>query len=238
MPRTKVNDYPQMKLRLSPELKAMIDEAAKTSNRTLNAEIITRLEETFSSRKLEDSISEKVILTDFDNMSLEQQAFVFEKARQAAEEAKRTPTALAEEEKRIADEREENHKKSPLTARLLESSTSEKERHLKNLKSEADLEKLIRKSVGAIALRKLDPENSDKSLYTHGDKFKIKYESMGLRIPLQDSSDIGKAIEDTVVRISCTIINDVLKEWVSDLVKEEIRVAVENKPPPKNNPNN
>jgi hypothetical protein len=48
MPRIKVNDYPQMKIRLSPELKAMIDKAAKANNRTLNAEITTRLEETFS----------------------------------------------------------------------------------------------------------------------------------------------------------------------------------------------
>lgn len=48
MPRTKVNDYPQMKIRLSPELKAKIDETAKANNRTLNAEIVTRLEESFS----------------------------------------------------------------------------------------------------------------------------------------------------------------------------------------------
>ena len=40
--------HPQMKIRLSPELKAMIDESAKANNRTLNAEITTRLEETFS----------------------------------------------------------------------------------------------------------------------------------------------------------------------------------------------
>ena len=40
--------HPQMKIRLSPELKAKIDAAAKANNRTLNAEITTRLEETFS----------------------------------------------------------------------------------------------------------------------------------------------------------------------------------------------
>ncbi len=43
----KVSEYAQMKLRLSPELKALIDDAAKASNRTLNAEIIARLETTF-----------------------------------------------------------------------------------------------------------------------------------------------------------------------------------------------
>jgi hypothetical protein len=48
MPRTKVNDYPQMKIRLSPDLKARIDEAAKANNRTLNAEITARLEITFA----------------------------------------------------------------------------------------------------------------------------------------------------------------------------------------------
>lgn len=42
-----VHDYPQMKIRLSPELKALIDEAAKANNRTLNAEITTRLQDTF-----------------------------------------------------------------------------------------------------------------------------------------------------------------------------------------------
>lgn len=36
-----------MKLRLSPELKALIEESAKASNRTLNAEITARLEQSF-----------------------------------------------------------------------------------------------------------------------------------------------------------------------------------------------
>ena len=44
---TKVSDYPQMKIRLSPELKALIDDAAQANNRTLNAEITARLEATF-----------------------------------------------------------------------------------------------------------------------------------------------------------------------------------------------
>ena len=38
-----------MKIRLSPELKAMIDEAAQANNRTLNAEITARLEASFHS---------------------------------------------------------------------------------------------------------------------------------------------------------------------------------------------
>lgn len=37
-----------MKIRLSPDLKAAIDEAAKANNRTLNAEIVARLESTFA----------------------------------------------------------------------------------------------------------------------------------------------------------------------------------------------
>ena len=38
-----------MKIRLSPELKALIDEAAQANNRTLNAEITARLEASFYS---------------------------------------------------------------------------------------------------------------------------------------------------------------------------------------------
>lgn len=46
---TQVKDYPQMKIRLSPELKALIDESAQANNRTLNAEITARLEASFQS---------------------------------------------------------------------------------------------------------------------------------------------------------------------------------------------
>jgi hypothetical protein len=45
---SKAPEQPQMKIRLSPELKALVDNAAKLSNRTLNAEITTRLEATFN----------------------------------------------------------------------------------------------------------------------------------------------------------------------------------------------
>ena len=44
---TQVRDFPQMKIRLSPELKALIDDAAQANNRTLNAEITARLEASF-----------------------------------------------------------------------------------------------------------------------------------------------------------------------------------------------
>jgi hypothetical protein len=47
-PMAKSTEQPQMKIRLSPELKALIDAAASASNRTLNAEITTRLEATFT----------------------------------------------------------------------------------------------------------------------------------------------------------------------------------------------
>ena len=36
-----------MKIRLSPELKALIDDSAQANNRTLNAEITARLEASF-----------------------------------------------------------------------------------------------------------------------------------------------------------------------------------------------
>jgi hypothetical protein len=38
---------PQFKLRLTPELKAQIEKFAKVNNRSLNAEIISRLERSF-----------------------------------------------------------------------------------------------------------------------------------------------------------------------------------------------
>jgi hypothetical protein len=46
---SKVTEQPQMKIRLSSELKALIEAAADANNRSLNAEITTRLEATFQS---------------------------------------------------------------------------------------------------------------------------------------------------------------------------------------------
>jgi hypothetical protein len=40
---------PEMKVRLSRELRLKIEEAAEKNRRTLNAEVVARLEETFSS---------------------------------------------------------------------------------------------------------------------------------------------------------------------------------------------
>lgn len=48
---SKVTEQPQMKIRLSSELKALIEAAADANNRSLNAEITTRLEATFQSDK-------------------------------------------------------------------------------------------------------------------------------------------------------------------------------------------
>lgn len=38
------HDWPQYKLRMPPDLKAMIDKSAKENNRSINAEIVSRLE--------------------------------------------------------------------------------------------------------------------------------------------------------------------------------------------------
>jgi hypothetical protein len=51
-----VRDYPQMKIRLSPKLKALIEESAKANNRTLNAEMLLRLEASFKN-EVENAIS-------------------------------------------------------------------------------------------------------------------------------------------------------------------------------------
>ena len=40
-------DYPQYKLRMSPELKDAINDLAEKNKRSMNAEIISRLEESF-----------------------------------------------------------------------------------------------------------------------------------------------------------------------------------------------
>jgi len=54
----KVHEYPQMKIRLSPELKAMIDESAKANKRTLNAEISARLEQSYKNQSSNFSLEE------------------------------------------------------------------------------------------------------------------------------------------------------------------------------------
>ncbi len=44
-----VRNYPQMKIRLSPDLKAVIEKSAKKNNRTLNSEITAQLERAYKS---------------------------------------------------------------------------------------------------------------------------------------------------------------------------------------------
>ena len=43
---------PQLKLRLAPDLKNRVQDAARTNNRTMNAEIVARLESTFSNSQM------------------------------------------------------------------------------------------------------------------------------------------------------------------------------------------
>lgn len=43
----KVREYPQMKLRLPPELKEQVESVAKENGRSMNAEIVHRLESSF-----------------------------------------------------------------------------------------------------------------------------------------------------------------------------------------------
>lgn len=46
----------QHKLRMPPELKQQIQESAKEHNRSMNAEIIHRLEQSFESHQFEDTV--------------------------------------------------------------------------------------------------------------------------------------------------------------------------------------
>lgn len=52
-------EYPQFKLRMPPELRAQIELAAWKANRSLNAEIVTRLQASFTQVKPEVSANEK-----------------------------------------------------------------------------------------------------------------------------------------------------------------------------------
>lgn len=45
---SKFEESPQMKIRLSQALKSLIEQAAKSNNRTMNAEIVNRLEGSFN----------------------------------------------------------------------------------------------------------------------------------------------------------------------------------------------
>lgn len=57
----KVTESPQMKIRLSQALKTLIEQAAKSNNRTMNSEIVSRLEATFSGElifQLSDKIND------------------------------------------------------------------------------------------------------------------------------------------------------------------------------------
>ena len=55
----KVAESPQMKIRLSQALKTLIEQAAKSNNRTMNSEIVSRLEATFSG-ELNFQLSERI----------------------------------------------------------------------------------------------------------------------------------------------------------------------------------
>ena len=54
----KVHDYPQMKIRLSPELKALVAKSAKKNNRTLNAEISIQLENAYKNQNVGYSLDD------------------------------------------------------------------------------------------------------------------------------------------------------------------------------------
>ncbi|CAM2920774.1 phage regulatory protein [Ectopseudomonas mendocina] len=50
---------PQFKLRMPPALRAQVEQAAEQANRSLNAEIVTRLQASFTQEKPEVSANEK-----------------------------------------------------------------------------------------------------------------------------------------------------------------------------------
>lgn len=62
---TKAHENPQMKIRLSATLKELIEQSAKENNRTMNAEIVSRLEATFGVPKFGFSESFSGLADDF-----------------------------------------------------------------------------------------------------------------------------------------------------------------------------
>lgn len=52
-------EYPQFKLRMPPALRARVEQTAKQANRSLNAEIVTRLQASFDQAKPEVSANEE-----------------------------------------------------------------------------------------------------------------------------------------------------------------------------------
>lgn len=52
-----MRDYPQYKLRMSPELKEQITQRAEKNNRSINAEIVLRLEQSLAQDNSENIIA-------------------------------------------------------------------------------------------------------------------------------------------------------------------------------------
>lgn len=48
----KVREYPMMRIRVSPELKERIEQAAEADNRTLNSEICHQLEKAYGMKQV------------------------------------------------------------------------------------------------------------------------------------------------------------------------------------------
>lgn len=53
-------EHPQFKLRMPPALRARVEQTAKQANRSLNAEIVTRLQASFAQAKPEVSANERL----------------------------------------------------------------------------------------------------------------------------------------------------------------------------------
>lgn len=60
---------PDMKVRLSTDLRRKVEAAARANNRTLNAEIVSRLEQTFAP---DDSLERRVRVLEQDYVSAEE----------------------------------------------------------------------------------------------------------------------------------------------------------------------
>lgn len=128
---------PQMKLRLPADLKAWVEDAAKKSNRSLNAEIVHRLEQSFSNEvfiKADDDMSQVNFALAMD---------LFEWKKELMEHTENDPNST-EAEKAIA-----SHE-------FLKA-----EKHMRHLFASATLSKSLKSELGKRQIHPLpDPEEA------------------------------------------------------------------------------
>ncbi|MDD5394422.1 MAG: helix-turn-helix domain-containing protein [Thiothrix sp.] len=228
---------------IEPDTRAELEAIAKANGRSLNAEIAMRLDSSLKPAPYPTGLNPKLraeLETAIKAAGLNPNimigkpaesrmiAYLEEKNRQQKEEAKRKPV---QNDDKILPPLAISDTKGTKTAKkirgLIDTEYDEllKKQEQKRLQSETDFERLVRKAVGAVELRKL-------GLLVDGvDRFKWTPSSMGLPHPLMDSTDVATALEGTILRTICTVLNDVVKDLMVEVVHQELAKAGITLPP-------